>query len=562
MADIKKIQVDGVEYDIKDETARNSIGDLSKLTTNAKDSLVPAINEVAKLLGSGSGGASVQPDLAQNDETAADYVKNRAFYTDGEHEVTLCDATISTSEGYGYIIPWPLFETGVTYMVMFDGVAYEAVYDGKYLGNANLEGGYLGYELDDGELPFCVSSEGELGTNTAGDHTLKISCVMPLVHRIDPKYLPADYRPAVDIRRLVPADICHLGSKNSTVTYQQTAESWAETISMVEAVIAGKMIPYCADDNFYSLALTWMSERRNGFTMKWFTYDGSGTGLVDEAYTWKLRHTHHTASVQYKSSTGIVTLEHEVWRTDIPYSNAEIDAKIQEVAAGGGSGSCSIQRIESLDENNLKNLRDLTSGSYVLYGYFRPYAGSSNILPFDNLLVNVYRVDEGSHLFEFSTANSEVNFIEILVDDTADDGFAYARTPISMMDLFDLIAKVGNLDELTTTVKGSIVGAVNEVAAMARSGGAVEYVTNVDLPAANWQTAKEGQYYQDFEISAVTPTSRVTIGFDAAQLFILQDKVITFSAENEDGVVRIYATGDKPTLDYTVQINIKEVVWL
>ena len=129
-----------------------------------------------------------------------------------------------------------------------------------------------------------------------------------------------------------------------------------------------------------------------------------------------------------------------------------------------------IQRVESLDESNLKNLRDLETGSYVLYGYFRPYAGASNYLPFDNLLVNVYHVDEGSHLFEFSTANSEVNFIEILVDSTADSGFTYSRTAISMLELNGLIGKLGNLNELATTEKGSVVAAINEVAASGGSG--------------------------------------------------------------------------------------------
>lgn len=58
------------------------IGDLSKLTTKAKDNLVAAINEAARS-GGGSGG-SVQPDWSQNDAQAADFVKNRpgAYMTD------------------------------------------------------------------------------------------------------------------------------------------------------------------------------------------------------------------------------------------------------------------------------------------------------------------------------------------------------------------------------------------------------------------------------------------------------------------------------------------------
>ena len=151
-------------------------------------------------------------------------------------------------------------------------------------------------------------------------------------------------------------------------------------------------------------------------------------------------------------------------------AKGDLVSALNELSANAGSGSSPIQRVESLDESNLKNLRDLTTGSYVLYGYFRPYAGASSYLPFDNLLVNVYHVDEGSHLFEFSTANSEVNFIEILVDSTADSGFTYSRTAISMLELNGLIGKLGNLNELATTEKGSVVAAINEVAASGGSG--------------------------------------------------------------------------------------------
>lgn len=135
---------------------------------------------------------------------------------------------------------------------------------------------------------------------------------------------------------------------------------------------------------------------------------------------------------------------------------------INEAARSGGSSP--VQYIESLDESNLTNLRDLETGTYVMYGYFRPHSGSSNILTFDNLQVNVVKKTAGSHVLVFSTLNSMVNFLEILVDESAESGFTYSRTDISMLDLFGLIAKVGTLDDLTTTEKTSLVGAINEVA--------------------------------------------------------------------------------------------------
>ena len=49
MPDIKNISIDETLYDIKDETARTQIGDISTLKTTAKDDLVAAINEIASV---------------------------------------------------------------------------------------------------------------------------------------------------------------------------------------------------------------------------------------------------------------------------------------------------------------------------------------------------------------------------------------------------------------------------------------------------------------------------------------------------------------------------------
>lgn len=152
----------------------------------------------------------------------------------------------------------------------------------------------------------------------------------------------------------------------------------------------------------------------------------------------------------------------------------EVTITIPE-AGEGGSGP--IPLIESLDSSNLKNLRDLDTGTYVLYGYFQPYAGAPNTLTFENQQINVARKSAGSHVLVFSTLNSVVTFLEILVDSTAASGFTYSRTNISMLDLHALIAKVGDLEGLNTTEKTDLVAAINEVAASQSSGGNVNQGT-------------------------------------------------------------------------------------
>lgn len=149
-------------------------------------------------------------------------------------------------------------------------------------------------------------------------------------------------------------------------------------------------------------------------------------------------------------------------------SAADLVSAINAAAKSGG-GDSNVQRVES-DTSNYVYLRDLASGIYILYGYFRPYSGAASRLVFDNVLVSVAADDTGSHILAFSTVNSKVDFITIEVDATQTSGFAYSRTSISLLNLHSLIEQVGSLDSLATTEKGSIVGAINEVAASAGSG--------------------------------------------------------------------------------------------
>ena len=276
----------------------------------------------------GNTNVGVQPDLAQNDETAPDYVKGRAFYTEAEQDIIICDAIVNTEDGCGYIVPWPELEAEFAYKVVFNGVEYEAVFNGETLGNENLWGGYIGYELQDGELPFCVDYSGELGTNVDGDFTVKITCVMPVVHTIDAKYLPDHYIPIIDMKKLVPGYFND--NKNSTMTYKQTPESFSEIMKLIKLIDEGKAVPYMIGNGPHDCRLIGANYKNNSFSFSYVTYDGGGNGLVNGAYTMSRRTNQHNIDVEYNVNTNMVTLEHELWRTDIPYSNAMIDTKIAE----------------------------------------------------------------------------------------------------------------------------------------------------------------------------------------------------------------------------------------
>ncbi len=82
--------------------------------------------------------------------------------------------------------------------------------------------------------------------------------------------------------------------------------------------------------------------------------------------------------------------------------------------------------------------------------------------------------------------------------------------------------------------------------------------TSVKLYASAWVGA-EGPYSQVVTIAGVTAHSKVDLLPSVEQLAIFHDKDIAFVTENEDGVVTVYAIGDKPTQDYTIEVCVTEV---
>lgn len=84
----------------------------------------------------------------------------------------------------------------------------------------------------------------------------------------------------------------------------------------------------------------------------------------------------------------------------------------------------------------------------------------------------------------------------------------------------------------------------------------IDYVT---LLASAW-IGSDGLYSQVVDIDGVTEYSQVDLKPNADQLALFHEKDLSLATENEDGVVTVYAIGDKPTMDHTIQVSITEVV--
>lgn len=94
----------------------------------------------------------------------------------------------------------------------------------------------------------------------------------------------------------------------------------------------------------------------------------------------------------------------------------------------------------------------------------------------------------------------------------------------------------------------------------------VEYQTNdtaarigeVTLTASGW--VGEGYLFsQVVNIVGVTKNSQVDLTPSVEQLAVFYEKDLAFVTENEGGVVTVYAIGQKPKNDYTIQVTITEV---
>ena len=83
-------------------------------------------------------------------------------------------------------------------------------------------------------------------------------------------------------------------------------------------------------------------------------------------------------------------------------------------------------------------------------------------------------------------------------------------------------------------------------------------ISEVTLTSSGW-VGSESPYSQVVNIEGVTANSQVDLTPSVEPLAIFYQKDLGFVTENDNGVVTVYAIGDKPTNDYTIQVTITEV---
>lgn len=111
-------------------------------------------------------------------------------------------------------------------------------------------------------------------------------------------------------------------------------------------------------------------------------------------------------------------------------------------------------------------------------------------------------------------------------------------------------------DEIESTDEFSALTALISEVQELKNGSAT--LTEVTLLGSAW-VGEESPYSQVVAIDGVTERSMVDLQPSVEQLSIFHQKDLAFVTENEGGVVTVYAIGQKPENDYTIQATITEV---
>lgn len=90
-------------------------------------------------------------------------------------------------------------------------------------------------------------------------------------------------------------------------------------------------------------------------------------------------------------------------------------------------------------------------------------------------------------------------------------------------------------------------------------GGTSARITEITLPASDWKGG-ESPYSQVVDMDVISVRSQVNLQLSVEQTEKICSSGFALTAENEEGEVTVYAIGNKPTEDYTVQATVMEVL--
>lgn len=86
-------------------------------------------------------------------------------------------------------------------------------------------------------------------------------------------------------------------------------------------------------------------------------------------------------------------------------------------------------------------------------------------------------------------------------------------------------------------------------------------IATITLSKDNW-TGNSEPYSQAINVNTVTTATKIDLQPTAQQIVSLQNEEISLMIENNSGIVTCYAIGNRPTVDYTMQVLLQEVSYV
>ena len=164
-------------------------------------------------------------------------------------------------------------------------------------------------------------------------------------------------------------------------------------------------------------------------------------------------------------------------------------------------------------------------------------------------ILNVKRMEVGVYAGNLYTTTPA--FVQCRKSILCDSGAPAEPTPDVYAQVMELLNNGVTAEQIAKAVEDYFVE--NPI-----STGSTATIGVVELPSAKW-TGNGSLYSQVVNINGVTENSQVDLTPSVEQLVVFYEKDLTFVTENDGGVVTVYAIGQKPEHDYTIQVTITEV---
>lgn len=336
---------------------------------------------------------------------------------------------------------------------------------------------------------------------------------------------------------------------------------------IINAIIMNKTVQLIDTDNNIAL-LSWFGDDSVGFTAS-YGYNGAGVSGADRSYIgsyeWTIksngewtRQIYEVSNVDKEDIVNIVD-EQITPHNESDIAHSDIRTEIQNISALVGDASVSEQINNALDShevswNNLKDkpFYEETNTSYTVVHeesftaqsngkYFAPsdlgmWSGTYRITLNDEVFDNVSPA--GMLYFEFGNYTYKASVV---------DGGEYVLSGLTPNASYNI--KVEEISEETTLVQIDEKFIPDSLKPKS---------TKITLTASGW-TGSSNPWSQVVTVKGVTANSKVDLQPTAVQIVELQNNDISLMTENNDGVITAYALGNKPTVNYTMQVLITEV---